>query len=115
MDVYDFGNGDGHVYLPLGGNDANQGLEKRSPAPGFKISYTTRMKSLLTRAHQIEMSQRYATYWATLANCCDLHDMMGFVETEHKANFYFRIIPETVGFGLNYESVDICGGMAQFF
>ncbi|KAI8228646.1 hypothetical protein K4K54_002083 [Colletotrichum sp. SAR 10_86] len=34
---------------------------------------------------------------------------------DHTANFYYRIIPELNSFGLNYESVDICGGMAGMF
>ncbi|KAL4900482.1 hypothetical protein BDW74DRAFT_170859 [Aspergillus multicolor] len=43
-----------------------------------------------------------------------MDDFIGFAETGHAANFYYRIIPETKGFGRNYESVDICGGMAGY-
>lgn len=122
MDVYDFGNGDGHIYLPHdvltkrsgGDDDLASRFEKRASAPGFKVSYTTRIKSKLTRAHQISMSQTLAHWWANRANCCNMHDMIGFVETGHAANFYYRIIPETVNFGLNYETVDSCGQMARF-
>lgn len=120
LDVYDFGNGDGHIYLPhdaftkrCDDNIASR-FEKRANAPGFKVSYTTRIQSKLTRAHQIEMSQRLASWWAQRADCCNMHDMIGFVETGHAANFYYRIIPETVNFGLNYETVDSCGQMARF-
>ncbi|KXH32101.1 hypothetical protein CSAL01_04193 [Colletotrichum salicis] len=116
LDVYDFGDGEGHIYLPFDEEQEpiTKRMEKRASAPGFKISYTTRLQSKLTRAHQIEISQRLATYWNTRASCCSLHDLMGFVKTDHTANFYYRIIPETVNFGLNYESVDVCGGMAGF-
>lgn len=34
--------------------------------------------------------------------------------TVHTANFYYRIIPETRSFGLNCESVYICGCMAGY-
>ncbi|KHN99719.1 uncharacterized protein MAM_02572 [Metarhizium album ARSEF 1941] len=121
MDVYDFGNGDGHIYLPhdvltkrSDDYDAASRFEKRAGAPGFKVSYTTRLKSKLTRAHQISMSQKLASWWANRAKCCNMHDMIGFVETGHAANFYYRIIPETVNFGLNYETVDSCGQMARY-
>ncbi|RLL97478.1 hypothetical protein CFD26_106686 [Aspergillus turcosus] len=41
-------------------------------------------------------------------------DFSGFAETEHAANFSYRIIPEIRGFGTNYETVDVCGGMASY-
>lgn len=41
-------------------------------------------------------------------------DFIGFAETDHNANFYYRIIPESRSFGLDYESVDICGQMGGF-
>lgn len=40
-------------------------------------------------------------------------EYIGLVKDGHKADFYYRIIPEVRGFGLNYESVDFCGGMAS--
>ncbi|GJC85327.1 hypothetical protein ColLi_08165 [Colletotrichum liriopes] len=36
-------------------------------------------------------------------------DLYGFTETAHPANFYYRMN----SFGLNCESVDICGRMAE--
>jgi len=41
-------------------------------------------------------------------------DFISFAETAHTANFYYRIIPESKAFGLNYESVDICSRIASF-
>jgi hypothetical protein len=35
------------------------------------------------------------------------------VKDGHKADFYYRIIPEVLGSGLNCETVDVCGGMAS--
>lgn len=60
------------------------------------------------------MSQRLAYYCNSRPNCCGLQDLIGFVDTGHDSNFYHRTIPEIANFGLNYESVDVCGGMAGF-
>ena len=55
-----------------------------------------------------------ASRWAANSKAYSMTDFVGFAETGHSANFYYRIIPETRSFGLNYESVDICGGMAGY-
>jgi hypothetical protein len=60
------------------------------------------------------MSAFAAAAWAAASKSYGMTDFIGFAETDHSANFYYRIIPESRGFGLNYESVDICGGMAGF-
>ncbi|KZL66149.1 hypothetical protein CT0861_11227, partial [Colletotrichum tofieldiae] len=88
---------------------ASRDLSKRVDGAGFKISYTTRGHSLLTRSHQQEMSAMFASSWAIHSEMDSMDDFIGFAETDRHANFYFRIIPELRGFGLNYESVDICG------
>ncbi|KAE9580764.1 hypothetical protein CGCF415_v000634 [Colletotrichum fructicola] len=93
---------------------ASRDLSKRAGAAGFKISYTTRKLSLLTRSHQSEMSGFISAAWALASANNQLEDYIGFASTDHSANFYYRIIPELYSFGLNYESVDICGGMASF-
>jgi hypothetical protein len=38
-----------------------------------------------------------------------MSDYIGLLKTSHSANFYFGIIPGLKGFGLNYESVYVCG------
>jgi hypothetical protein len=118
FDIHDFGDGNGHIVLPLehvGSNSTNLAKRASGHAPGFKVSYTTRMESKLTRAHRIEMANALSSDWASRANRNDkLSNYMGLWKTDHKANFYFRIIPETVNFGLNYESVDVCGSMARW-
>ncbi|PIG83028.1 hypothetical protein AARAC_004924 [Aspergillus arachidicola] len=84
--------------------------------PGFKIAFTTRERSKLTQAHQKSMALAGAATWAVYADNANhkMDDFIGFAETEHAANFYYRIIPEIKGFGTNYETVDICGGMASY-
>ncbi|KAE8368170.1 hypothetical protein BDV27DRAFT_154334 [Aspergillus caelatus] len=73
-------------------------------------------RSKLTQAHQKSMALAGAATWAVYADNANhkMDDFIGFAETEHAANFYYRIIPEIKGFGTNYETVDICGGMASY-
>jgi hypothetical protein len=42
-----------------------------------------------------------------------MSEYIGFVADKEKANFYFRFIPEFREFGMNFESVDVCGQMAD--
>jgi hypothetical protein len=105
--------GDMGVFPAEGGVDPS-GLQKRYKGAGFKISWTSRKRSLLTRAHQNQMSYEIARDWADKAAFTGEGDYIGLVKTDHTANFYFRIIPETRGFGLNYESVNVCGQLAPF-
>lgn len=118
FDIHDFGDGNGHIALPIehvGVNSTNLAKRGNGHAPGFKISYTTRMESKLTRSHRADMANALSSDWASRANANTLlSNYIGLWKTDHNANFYFRIIPETVEFGTNYESVDVCGGMAQF-
>ena len=100
--------------LATGGRDGTTGLQKRYPNAGFKISWTSRINSRLTRQHQSQMSCAIASDWAGRAAQTDEGDYIGLVKTDHTANFYFRVIPETNGFGLNYESVNVCGQLAGF-
>lgn len=120
MDIYDFGNGEGHIHLPhdmleeRNESDIHSRFAKRAIAPGFKLSYTARIPSKLTKAHQAELATNLARWWANTADETYLHDIIGFVKTGHQANFYYRIIPENSDYGLNYESVDVCGQMSQY-
>lgn len=118
FDIHDFGDGNGHIILPLeniGVNATNLAKRGDGHAPGFKLSYTTRLESQLTRSHRADMANALANDWASRANGNSrLSNYIGLWKTDHNANFYFRIIPESVDFGMNYESVDVCGGMAGF-
>lgn len=101
---------------PVGqsGEEEASGLQKRYNGKGFKISWTSRIQTRLTRAHQKQMAYAIASDWAGRAAQTDEGDYIGLVKTDHTANFYFRIIPETQGFGLNYESVNVCGQLAGY-
>ncbi|KAE8422845.1 hypothetical protein BDV36DRAFT_291010 [Aspergillus pseudocaelatus] len=114
-------NGETVLHLPLredSGTNSTEGsnLQKRFDNPGFKIAFTTRKRSKLTQAHQKSMALAGAATWAVYADNANhkMDDFIGFAETEHAANFYYRIIPEIKGFGTNYDTVDICGGMASY-
>ncbi|KAF7539528.1 hypothetical protein G7054_g2023 [Neopestalotiopsis clavispora] len=118
FDIHDFGDGNGHIILPvenIGVNATNLAKRGSGHAPGFKVSYTTRLESQLTRSHRADMANALANDWASRANSnSKLSNYIGLWKTDHNANFYFRIIPESTDFGMNYESVDVCGGMAGF-
>ncbi|KAF7171808.1 hypothetical protein CNMCM5623_004139 [Aspergillus felis] len=86
--------------------------DKRFDGAGFKISLTTRQHSRLTRAHLQQTSNAIANDWASDAVNYNMADYIALVKTDHTANF--RIIPETRGLGLNYESVNVCGQLAGF-
>lgn len=114
-----FEDGTALLHVPVGSNSSSTSdLTNGFNGPGFKISFTTRVKTQLTAAHQQEMAQALAEKWAYYANAeeaVSMDEVIGFVEVEHRANFYYRIISEQVtSFGLNYESVDICGGMSDY-
>ena len=80
----------------------------------IKISATTRAKTDLPRDKQKAMAHEIATNWALDAYATPMSDYMGLVKTGNHPNFYYRIIPEVKGFGLNYESVDICGVLYEY-
>lgn len=117
-----FDNGDLNLHIAGDSNEipsgtdknSNSYLKKRFNGPGFKIAATTRVRSKLTRDHQRKMAYFIAQDWARNTHKMSMSDYVGLVKTGHTANFYFRIIPETKGFGLNYESVNVCGQLAQF-
>ncbi|KAE8322531.1 hypothetical protein BDV39DRAFT_196633 [Aspergillus sergii] len=112
--VNHYSNGDNILQIAPedGQQDGNSTPTRRWDKPGFKIAYTTRKKSPLNEQDALKMARHISMKWQGMVIGNDISDFIGFVETGHTANFYFRIIPEHKGYGLNYESVDICGGMA---
>lgn len=126
MHMFDFfhkyleDNGEGHVHLlhdmleDRNETNIHSRPAKRASAPGFKLSYTARLPTQLTKSHQADLATSLAHWWANTADETDFHDMIGFVKTDHDANLYYRLIPENSDFGLNYETVDSCGQMGQF-
>jgi hypothetical protein len=120
--INDFGNEEfdlqyGAVFEALSAeNETTTSLHKRYNGHGIKVPFTTRIRSKLTRAHQREMSAAIARDWGDKATSAGyrMNEYFGLVKTDHQANFYFRIIPEVRGFGLDYESVNACGGMAKY-
>ncbi|KAH8433490.1 uncharacterized protein LDX57_011124 [Aspergillus melleus] len=112
--VNHYSNGDNTLQIAPedGQQDGNSTLTRRWDKPGFKIAYTTRKKSPLNEQDSLKMARHISLKWQSMTLGNDISEFIGFVETGHTANFYFRIIPEHNGYGLNYESVDVCGGMA---
>lgn len=87
-------------------------MENR-PTPIYGYKYGV---AKLTQAYQKSMALAGAATWAVYADNAShkIDDFICFAETNHAANFYYRIIRELKGFGSNYEIVDICGGMASY-
>lgn len=101
----------GAMNQTLAANPSNLSKRVGFSQEGFKISFTTRRAAALTSAQQNDMANWIARDWATHVFAAS--DYIGLVKDGHVADFYYRIIPEVKGFGLNYETVDICGGMAS--
>ncbi|KAE8154523.1 hypothetical protein BDV25DRAFT_135694 [Aspergillus avenaceus] len=107
------------VVLHLGGmnetlsSDPHADLEKRFSQVGFKVTFATKKASSLSQADQEQMSESIAKDWQVRAASGSTKDYIGFVEDGHTADFYYRIIPEVEGFGLNYESVDVTVGILE--
>jgi len=65
----------------------------------FKTSFTTRLGSLLSAQHKVNMADETALYSAELwtgtvksqGYTYYNKDLIGFVETGHVANFFFRV------------------------
>ncbi|KJK60893.1 hypothetical protein P875_00042852 [Aspergillus parasiticus SU-1] len=112
--VNHYSNGDNILQIAPedGQQDGSSTLTRRWDKPGFKIAYNTRKISPLNEQDALKMARHVSMKWQGMAIGNDISDFIGFVEIGHTTNFYFRIIPEHKGYGLNYESVDICGGMA---
>lgn len=113
LQFLDFGGGNGQIHIP-GPNQNSLGKRSTERAPGFKVSFTTRKAVKLSEDQERGLASRLGAFWAERARTNRMHDFIGFVKYAHTANFYFRIIPETVSFGLNYETVDSCGPLAKF-
>ncbi|UKZ72192.1 uncharacterized protein TrAtP1_013131 [Trichoderma atroviride] len=112
--VNHFADGNTLLHLPIGESSTDNRGKRVPPGSGFKISYTTRSKSRLSYSKQQEMSGFIAAAWAAASEAYDMTDFIGLAQDGYNVNFYYRVIPEVRGFGLNYESVDICGGMGDF-
>lgn len=94
--------------------NSTMGLTKRHDGPGFKVNY-----ALLKRGRYIgspnigasvQLSQGLAQDWfARTQN--GINEYLGTAYVTGIESIGFRIIPETQGFGDNYESVTVCGSM----
>jgi hypothetical protein len=113
--IHHYDDGTGQLHLPLFGQSLGgaSDLHKRFDGAGFKIAFTSRPNPTPDRSNEAAISNAPAQNWWREADA-NINELIGFVKTPNKANFYWRIIPEIQGFGLNYESVYVCGGMAAY-
>ncbi|KAJ5648131.1 hypothetical protein N7490_004503 [Penicillium lividum] len=110
-----FEDGTGQLYLSHPAISSNvtgpSNLRKRFDGHGVKIAFTSRTNGQPSSIFAVDGAQALTqNWWYHVKN---ERNIIGFVETHNKANFYFRTIAESKGFGTNYESVDVCGGMAN--
>jgi hypothetical protein len=113
--IHHYDDGVGQIHLPFDGQSmgGSDDLLKRFDGEGLKIAFTSRATSTPDQTTEAAISNAIAQNWAREADA-NINELIGFVKTDNKANFYWRIIPETQRFGTNYESVDVCGGMASY-
>jgi hypothetical protein len=113
--IHHDGDGTGQLHLPHFGQSLGgaSDVHKRFDGAGFKIAFTSRPNPTPNRSNEAAISNALAQNWWREADAT-INELIGFAKTSNKANFYWRIIPEIQGFGLNYESVDVCGGMAAY-
>lgn len=114
FDVHDFGDGEGHLYMPISVDNGDGDLEKRAAAPAIKISYRSFKKSAFSRQEQIMGSNKISQAWDLAANQGGINNYIGLVQSDGSADFYWRIIPEKVGFGTNFEPTNICGDLGKW-
>ena len=119
--VNHYSNGDSSLHLlpddtnePTNHTGNSTSLMKRYSKPGFKIAYAARKKSSLSEKDALKMAGPISSKWQSMVLGPEANEFIGLEEVGHAANFYFRIIPETKGYGLNYESVNRCGQLAPF-
>ncbi|KAE9365011.1 hypothetical protein N431DRAFT_488274 [Stipitochalara longipes BDJ] len=88
-------------------------VRKRHDGPGFKINYRLiKMASYLGNPDlkvALTLSQKIGNDWADRANNENMDEYFGTTSIRDFSTWGFRIISEKLGFGENYESVDVCG------
>lgn len=120
---YDFGNGNGHFYVPMNANlpgvDVKSAfmnhMKRDNPGAGFKLTYANRNPNNLDGDDQQALAHSTGNHWLADVKKRNIHNYIGMLEDENRnPKVYWRIIPEVSGFGLNYESVHICGNLKKY-
>ncbi|KAE8379814.1 hypothetical protein BDV26DRAFT_290973 [Aspergillus bertholletiae] len=110
--LHHYSNGSIVLHLPTGESLSAESFNQRHDQIGLKVSFTTHSESKLSRKQQAGIAREIVAIWQHDATASPMDDYIGFVEKDNKAEFCFRIIPETKGLGNSCESPDACGGMA---
>lgn len=111
-----FSNGDMSLHLgsPNQTLSSNPHLDNTKRASsvnskGLKIVYSRKEHSTgFTQTEARKMGQDLANDWANRAATKKMGDYIGTFKDGNKLEVEFRIIPETKGFALNYEEVNVC-------
>ncbi|KAJ5722353.1 hypothetical protein N7488_000388 [Penicillium malachiteum] len=106
-----FEDGTGQLYVSSGNTTASN--QKRTSAAGVKVAFklgTARVTSSSARdASSLAIATKFLTYAKE-----GYANMFGFTEKENVGALFFRTIFELDGFGLNWESLSLCGSLSSY-
>lgn len=114
---YDDGTGSVHVVPSLASNASSGSLTKRHDGPGFKFNYQ-RFDTNTNFLGSPDLSQlpdycnAVSLDWASRVDDDGADEYIFTGGIDHLFTFGMRIIPESLGFGEDYEDVNICGDLA---
>lgn len=110
-----FPDGKGHIFTApsQSDHDSSRPLTKRHDGPGFKINWDSfdvngNFLGEPDTSPFVELSQKISQDWANRVADQPVNEYIGSAHLEGIVNVGFRIIPETAGYGEEYEDVNIC-------
>lgn len=116
---YLYGKGIGHLYVPFSANFNNTADGKNvfdatmnhvGFPGGFKLSTHSLSPNNLGLGSLLDMAHMTGLSWLWDSMDFDLGNWIGQLTNDYGlVDLAWRLIPELVGFGENYENVDICG------
>ncbi|KAJ5732517.1 hypothetical protein N7493_003998 [Penicillium malachiteum] len=109
-----FEDGTGQLHVSgTGFGNTTASYQKRTSAAGVKVVFKLGSARVTSSSARDASALAIATKFLTYAKE-GYANMLGFVEKENVGALFFRTIFELDGFGLNYESLTICGSMASY-
>ncbi|KAJ5731376.1 uncharacterized protein N7483_005884 [Penicillium malachiteum] len=109
-----FEDGTGQLHVSSTGfGNTTASYQKRTSAAGVKVAFKLGSARVTSSSARDASALAIATKFLSYAKE-GYANMLGFVEKENVGALFFRTIFELDGFGLNYESLTICGSMASY-
>ena len=117
--VTTYDDGTGHIFASPTPQNAT-GLTKRQDGPGFKVNYSVFKNSVFGQfpsdkqlSARLQLSQDLAQDWVDRADNKGMSEWIGIAKIDGIIEFGLRIIPESNGFGEEFESVNVCGPLKK--